>query len=155
MTPERWQRVKEIFHSALQLAPGERSAFLAEQCGKDEGLRREVESLLASHEKPGRGSYAVSTLGAAYAVSGKRREALGILTELEQKYAMRGANGTDVAIVQSALGNNDQAMAWLEKDLTAGNTAFLVVVTNTYVHDRLYDDPRYKDFLRRMGLKVR
>ena len=103
----------------------------------------------------GRGSYAVSTLGAAYAVSGKRREALGILTELEQKYAMRGANGTDVAIVQSALGNNDQAMAWLEKDLAAGNTAFLVVVTNTYVHDRLYDDPRYKDFLRRMGLKVR
>lgn len=53
MTPERWQRVKEIFQSALQLAPGERSVYLAGACGDDQGLRQEVESLIASHEKPG------------------------------------------------------------------------------------------------------
>src|SRR5437870_1475445 len=53
MTRERWQKVKEIFQSALERAPGERSAFLASACGGDELLRKEVESLLASHEKSG------------------------------------------------------------------------------------------------------
>jgi serine/threonine protein kinase len=53
MTPDRWQKVKEIFQAALDRAAGERSAFLSEACGVDEALRREVESLLASHEKDG------------------------------------------------------------------------------------------------------
>jgi serine/threonine protein kinase len=53
MTPERWQKVKGIFQSALDRAPGERSAFLANACGGDEPLRKEVESLIASHEKDG------------------------------------------------------------------------------------------------------
>lgn len=53
MTPERWQQVKEIFQSALERAPGERSAFLANACGGDESLRKEVESLIAAHEKDG------------------------------------------------------------------------------------------------------
>jgi len=52
MTPERWQRVKALFDSALGRQPGERSAFLAQACG-DVGLRKEVESLLASHERAG------------------------------------------------------------------------------------------------------
>ncbi|HZE69159.1 MAG TPA: protein kinase [Pyrinomonadaceae bacterium] len=53
MTPQHWQKVKEIFQSALGRAPGERSAFLASACGGDEALRQEVESLIASHEKDG------------------------------------------------------------------------------------------------------
>jgi Tol biopolymer transport system component len=53
MTPERWQRVKRVFHAALGRAPEERSAFLASTCGGDDDLRKEVESLIASHEKDG------------------------------------------------------------------------------------------------------
>lgn len=46
MTPERWQRVEELYHAAFARTPGERAAFLAEACAQDEALRREVESLL-------------------------------------------------------------------------------------------------------------
>lgn len=53
MTPERWQQIKEIFQSALDHAPRDRSAFLANACGGDESLRQEVESLIASHAKDG------------------------------------------------------------------------------------------------------
>lgn len=53
MTPERWQQVKEIFQSALQHEPGQRSVFLSNACGGDESLRQEVESLITSHEKDG------------------------------------------------------------------------------------------------------
>jgi Tol biopolymer transport system component len=53
MTPERWQQVKEIFSSAIQYEPVERSAFIAKACGVDAALRKEVESLVAAHEKDG------------------------------------------------------------------------------------------------------
>ncbi len=53
MSPERWQQVKEIFDSALQYEPAERARFVSEACGEDVALRREVESLIASHEKDG------------------------------------------------------------------------------------------------------
>lgn len=53
MTPERWRQVKEIFHSALQHEPEQRSVFLSSACGGDELLRQEVESLISAHEKDG------------------------------------------------------------------------------------------------------
>jgi len=53
MTPERWQKAKAIFDSALKLEPEHRPVFLAKACGDDEALRREVESLVTSHEKTG------------------------------------------------------------------------------------------------------
>jgi hypothetical protein len=39
---ERWQQVKEVFHQALECAPGGRAAFIAEACAGDELLRAEV-----------------------------------------------------------------------------------------------------------------
>ena len=51
MTPERWERIDQLFHAALESGPAERAAFLARECGGDESLREEVESLLASHEQ--------------------------------------------------------------------------------------------------------
>jgi serine/threonine protein kinase/tetratricopeptide (TPR) repeat protein len=53
MTPERWHQVKEIFYSALEHEPAQRYSFLSSACGDDELLRREVESLISSHEKDG------------------------------------------------------------------------------------------------------
>jgi serine/threonine-protein kinase len=53
MSPERWQQVKEIFNSAINYRPEERGVFLSQACSGDENLRREVESLIASHEQSG------------------------------------------------------------------------------------------------------
>lgn len=53
MTPERWQQVKEIFHAALNYRPEERGSFISRACSGDEVLRREVESLIAAHERSG------------------------------------------------------------------------------------------------------
>jgi serine/threonine protein kinase/Tfp pilus assembly protein PilF len=51
MKAERWKQVNDLFQSAVERAPGERAAFLDEACHGDEGLRREVESLLTSYER--------------------------------------------------------------------------------------------------------
>ena len=46
MDPERWHRVTEIFHAALNHTPGERAAFLDGAC-VDATLRADVDALLA------------------------------------------------------------------------------------------------------------
>jgi serine/threonine protein kinase len=51
MQPERWQKISQIFQSALGLKPEERVAYLTKKCGRDESLRREVELLIESHQK--------------------------------------------------------------------------------------------------------
>ena len=43
---ERWRRVEALYHLALERPQNQRAAFLDDQCGTDEHLRREVESLL-------------------------------------------------------------------------------------------------------------
>ena len=48
MTNERWQRIEQLYHAALERGVSERGPFLDEACGPDEALRREVETLLAS-----------------------------------------------------------------------------------------------------------
>src|SRR6266568_4164769 len=51
MEPERWQQINDLFQSATERAPEERAAFLDQACHGDEGMCREVESLLASYER--------------------------------------------------------------------------------------------------------
>jgi hypothetical protein len=49
----RWSRITELLSAALERDPGERAAFLNDECGGDAALRTEVESLLASHQQAG------------------------------------------------------------------------------------------------------
>src|SRR5687768_2993669 len=53
MTPERWEKITEIYAVALELENDEQKAYLEEACAGDESLRREVESLMAADQKAG------------------------------------------------------------------------------------------------------
>lgn len=52
MTPApglgHWNRLEQLFYTALDLPPADRTAYLDQACGGDSELRTEVESLLAS-----------------------------------------------------------------------------------------------------------
>ena len=48
--PANWERVRALFHSALDCPRDERNAFVADKSAGDEALRGEVESLLAAHD---------------------------------------------------------------------------------------------------------
>ena len=48
MTPERWREVDALVQATLERAPEERAAYVAQACGGDAELRREVESLVAA-----------------------------------------------------------------------------------------------------------
>ncbi len=49
MTPERYQRIGQLFDEALELTQEGRGVWLDQACGADTGLRSEVEKLLANH----------------------------------------------------------------------------------------------------------
>ncbi len=51
LQPSRWQKIEELFHGALELAPGQRADYLDEACASDAALRKEVESLLDSSDE--------------------------------------------------------------------------------------------------------
>ena len=54
MKPETWRRVEDLCQQALELGEARRREFLQSACGRDEELRREVESLL-DHAKKAEG----------------------------------------------------------------------------------------------------
>jgi non-specific serine/threonine protein kinase/serine/threonine-protein kinase len=69
MTPERWQKVKEVLATVLEVPPTDRGAALERWCAGDVALRREVE-LLLSHEEQASSQFLNETAlaGAAAAV---------------------------------------------------------------------------------------
>jgi len=99
-----------------------------------------------------RSAYSLSYLGHAYAMAGRRDEALAALKELDGKYNKRESLAQYQAAVYAGLGDKDQAFAWLEKGFQDKNGSLDFVVMEVSF-DPLRGDPRYADLLRRMGLR--
>ena len=53
MNAETWQKLKTLFHAALDLGPADRAAFLATECDGDADVRSQVEELLSAHDDAG------------------------------------------------------------------------------------------------------
>src|SRR5260221_14727691 len=70
MTPDRWQKIEELYHSAREREESQRVAFLNEACAGDDALRREVESLLACEGEPEQFLEKPALEGAARAYAG-------------------------------------------------------------------------------------
>ncbi len=51
MSDTRWQRLKDLLHEAMRLAPAQRGAFLDEECGGDAELRSELDSLIDENSR--------------------------------------------------------------------------------------------------------
>src|SRR6516164_479279 len=51
MDAERWRKIEQLYHAALEREARDRPAFLEKACAGDEELRRKVESLLARDQQ--------------------------------------------------------------------------------------------------------
>lgn len=51
MTPERWKKIEELYHAALERNASLRADYLQQVCAGDDALRSEVESLLAQDSR--------------------------------------------------------------------------------------------------------
>jgi len=89
-------------------------------------------------------------LARGYAAAGKRTEALNIISHLEELSKRRYVSPYAIAQTYAALGDPDQAFAWLEKAYEDRSNALQLLKVDPRV-DRLRSDPRFQDLLRRMN----
>jgi len=47
MKPEQWRRIETLYNQVMELGESQRASFLREVCADDDGLRQELEALLA------------------------------------------------------------------------------------------------------------
>jgi len=94
---------------------------------------------------------AMASLGHAYAVAGKRREAQAVLAQLTERAAKSYVSPYQIAAIYAGLGDADQTFVWLEKAYTE-RSSWLVHITWDPRLASLHADPRFADLVRRIGL---
>jgi Flp pilus assembly protein TadD len=94
----------------------------------------------------------LGTLGYCYGVSGQRSEAERALIKLHELSKRQYISPDDYALIYTGLGEQDQALAWLEKAYQerSGRLVFLKVEPK---FESLRSDNRFTDLLRRIGFE--
>jgi TolB-like protein/DNA-binding winged helix-turn-helix (wHTH) protein/Flp pilus assembly protein TadD len=90
-----------------------------------------------------------SNLAHAYAVSGRKEEAIKMVKDLEARDDQNPSIGADIALIYVGLGDQDQAMIWLNK---AYEARFKASILLRPAFDPLRSNARFKDLRRRIGL---
>ena len=93
----------------------------------------------------------LARIGYVYAVAGKRNEAIKILEEMKALTSERSSLGTHIAAIYAALGNKDEALAWLNRACDEHEQGVVDLKIDPR-YDTLRSDPRFKDLLRRVKL---
>src|SRR5215472_3854945 len=94
---------------------------------------------------------ALADVGHAYAASGKKAEARKILRELYQESEHRYVSPFELALIYVGLGENDQALDWLEKAEEHGVPLHHLNVDQRF--NSLRASNRYQRLLRRIGFQ--
>jgi serine/threonine protein kinase/tetratricopeptide (TPR) repeat protein len=101
-----------------------------------------------SHGSPG----ATGELIRAYAHAGRRKDALRLLAELQQRRRVGYVPAGAFVIAYLGLGDNDQSFAWLEQAYKEQSNILQMLKMHPYF-DPIRGDPRFADLLRRTGLE--
>ena len=119
-----------------------------EQKGRyDEAIAEFKQVINLSGGKP----LGIAALARGYALAGKREESQKLLAELLELSKQRYVSPASVAVVYAALGDKDQAFAWLDKADKARDL-LLVRIKVDPRFDSLRSDPRFAELVRRIGL---
>lgn len=100
----------------------------------------------------GRTPMALGPLGLAYALDGRREDALHVLDDLETMAGSMYVGATNFAMIHGGLGNRDRAFHWLERAFRQRDMALVHIGTDTF-YEPLRSDRRFAELLRRMGLE--
>jgi TolB-like protein/DNA-binding winged helix-turn-helix (wHTH) protein/Tfp pilus assembly protein PilF len=119
-------------------------AYLLKQMDKEA-----VAELQKAVQLSGGSPICIADLARAYVASGKRNEAVKLVSDLEKNSNASFTDAPQIAMIYASMGDNEQAMNWLER---AYEERFNPSILLRSGFDPLRSNPRFKDFLRRVGL---
>jgi len=90
-----------------------------------------------------------ANLAHAFAIAGRKNEAISILNELKNGSKHEFVDPSQIALVYVGLGEKDQAMIWLER---AFEDHFDAIILTWPAFDPMRSDQRFQDLVRRIGL---
>ena len=145
------QAVKQ-FHKVIQLDPNFYVAhvYLCDsyvEMGKHPDALAECEK---GAELSGRSSYALRSLGYAYAVAGRKEAAWAVIKELEERAKNAYVPPYNFSVIYAGLGLKEEALAWLDKAFAEHSEGMQWIKTDPRL-DALRADSRFQSLLRRMN----
>ena len=147
--PRALEQLRDIIEAHPDYAPAlELMGLVYEQQGFS------VEALAAFQQAIdlSRGLNGLAALGHLYAARGQRVDAQRVLQELEAQRKQRYVAPFELALIHAGMGDNAKAMddlqkAYAERSLSAQSLRFDPRLSN------LRDEPRYREFAKRIGLE--
>jgi serine/threonine protein kinase/TolB-like protein/tetratricopeptide (TPR) repeat protein len=140
---------------ALELDPNYFAAYqtLCIIYSKQGRLPEALAAAQKSVELSNRVNSTLALLGFVQGKLGRRDAAQAIIAELEKRHAIKEADGRDLAIVYTGLGEKDKAFAWLEKSFQ-NRSQFPALLRLEPLLEPLRSDPRWTGLFRRIGLPL-
>jgi len=130
VNPERWERLKPLFHGALEQPPAARAEWLRGACPDDERLRHEAQALIDAHETVGDFLESPATL------DGDAAPFESVPLEVGQHVGPY--------LVRGELGRGGMGIVYLAEDTRLGRTVALKALA-----PGVADDPQRRERLRR------
>jgi TolB-like protein/tetratricopeptide (TPR) repeat protein len=106
---------------------------------------------IAAFLKSGDGPYTLGHLGNVYARAGEADKARKIIAQMQASLPRDGVGRYEIALIYAGLGEKTEAFKWLE-DAYRNHDVGLVYLRVDPCLDPLRADPRFDDFLHRVGL---
>ncbi|MFN0086357.1 MAG: protein kinase domain-containing protein [Blastocatellia bacterium] len=123
MSPERWQQIEDLYHSASDAPRADRAAFLDQACQGDDELRREVVSLLEAHDR------------AESFIEAPPNDLAAAVLAIEQRHDLVGHRLGHYRIL-SLLGAGGMGEVYLAEDTILGRKVALKLLPEDFTRDR-------------------
>jgi serine/threonine-protein kinase len=145
------QRALDYFRQAIDRAPDLSFAYSSkglvhESQGDFVAALADFEKAVSFQSTPGFYAW----LGAAYAQTGRRSDALKVLAEMKAQAAKRYVDPAAFIPICWALGEKDQAFHWMDK--AHEERSFFLVNLKLPMWDPLRSDPRFQVIYKKVGL---
>jgi tetratricopeptide (TPR) repeat protein len=140
------------FHTVLEMDPDFPRAHMISYVYVEEGRFPEALAAIDQWQSDGRAEWGWPIKAYAYGRWGKKAEAEHAIQEMVNTRRKRGLDPSTFVVSNVGLGNNKEALDWLEKAF-AERSPFITALKVDPIYDPLHTEPRFHAILKQMNLE--